>query len=162
LIRFPFILPRLCISAKKAYSDRIILAGIPSQTIPIIKSNKVIFDFRLPLISPHMSEALIECLYATPGSTLKRGDKLLDLSVDLSTNFAQDCPPISFYRVILGEKAVLRELRVARGKTCKLDEVIAVFSTEPDEPLDQPVQRGIRLSTAGIIYHSNLWTGNEH
>jgi pyruvate/2-oxoglutarate dehydrogenase complex dihydrolipoamide acyltransferase (E2) component len=120
----------------------------------------MIFEFRLPLISPHMSEALIECLYATPGSTLKTGDKLLDLSVNLSDSFSQDCPPISFYRIILREKAVLRAYRLACGESCKVGEVIAVFSTDPDETLDQPAQRGIRLATAGIIHHSGMWTGN--
>jgi hypothetical protein len=107
-----------------------------------------------------MSEGLIECLYATPGSALKPGDKLLDLSVDLSNNFAQDCPPISFYRVILREKLVLREFRFAPGQSCKVDEVIAVFSNDAQEPVDRPAQRGVRFATAGIIHHPGLWTGN--
>lgn len=122
----------------------------------------MIFEFRLPLISPHMSEGLIECLYTTPGSALKPGDKLLDLSVNLSNNFAQDCPPISFYRVVIREKLFLREIRVARGQSCKVNEVIAVFSNEAEEPLDQPAQRGIRCATVGIIHHPGLWTWNNH
>jgi hypothetical protein len=121
----------------------------------------MILDFKLPAISPHMTEALIECLYATPGAPVKPGDKLLDLSVNLNNAFEQDCPPISFFRVIVREKAVLREFRAARGESRKLDEVVAIFSTDPDEPLDQPAQRGIRVATAGIIHHAGLWTGNE-
>jgi hypothetical protein len=108
-----------------------------------------------------MSEALMECLYATPGSALKTGDKLLDLSVDLSRNFSQECPPISFYRIIIREKAFLREFRVARGQSCKVGELIAVFSTEAEEAIDSPAQRGIRFAQAGIVYHSNLWTGSD-
>jgi len=122
----------------------------------------VIFDFRLPLINPHMSEALIECLHAVPGSALKTGDKLLDLSVDLNNAFAQDCPPISFYRIIVRENVVLREFRLACGQPGKVGELIAVFSTTSDEAGDQPAQRGIRFATAGIMHHSGMWTGNDH
>jgi hypothetical protein len=109
-----------------------------------------------------MTEALIECLHAAPGSALKTGDKLLDLSVDLNNSFAQDCPPISFYRIIVRENAVLREFRLARGQPGKVGELIAVFSTVADEATDQPAQRGIRFATAGIMHHSGLWTGNDH
>jgi len=122
----------------------------------------VIFDFKLPLISPHMSTALIECLYASPGSVLKTGSKLLDLSVDLSSAFSQDCPPISFFRIITRENLVLRECRFATGQSCNVGDLIAVFGTTADEALDQPSQRGIRFTTAGIIHHSGMWTGNDH
>jgi hypothetical protein len=108
-----------------------------------------------------MSEGLIECFYATPGSVLKPSDKILDLSVNLSNNFAQDCPPISFYRVVIREKLVLREIRVPRGQGCKVNDVIVVFSNDAEEPLDQPAQRGIRCATVGIIHHPGLWTWNN-
>jgi pyruvate/2-oxoglutarate dehydrogenase complex dihydrolipoamide acyltransferase (E2) component len=121
----------------------------------------VILDFKLPLISPHMSEARIECLHAAEGSVLKPGSKLLDLSVDLSTNFSQDCPPISFFRIIVRENVVLRELRVVPGQTCKIGEVIAVFSTAADEDLQPGAQRAVRLATAGIIHHGGMWTGSN-
>jgi hypothetical protein len=122
----------------------------------------MIFEFRLPLISPHMSEALMECLYAAPGSALKTGDKLLDLSVDLSSAFSQDCPPISFFRIIVRENVVLREFCLAPGQSCKVGGRIAVFSTVADEATDQPVQRGIRFATAGILHHGGMQTGKIH
>jgi hypothetical protein len=122
----------------------------------------VIFDLKLPLINPHMSEALIECLYATPGSALKTGDKLLDLSVDLSGNFSQDCPPVSYFRIIIREAVVLRQLRLARGESCSVGQLIALFSSTADEATDPPAQRGVRIATAGIIHHSGMWTGNDH
>jgi hypothetical protein len=120
----------------------------------------MIFEFRLPLISPHMSVALIECLYATPGASLKTGDKLLDLRVDLTDTFAQDCPPVSFYRIIMRENAVLREFLVGAGSPCKPADLIAVFSTRADEPKDQPPQRPLRFATAGIVHHPAMWTGD--
>jgi hypothetical protein len=120
----------------------------------------MISEFKLPLISPHMVEARIECLHATPGTALKSGAKLFDLSVDLSNNFAQDCPPISFFRVILREPAILREFRPAVGDLCAVGDLIAIFSATPDEPLDASAARGIRFATAGIIRHADMWTGN--
>ncbi len=120
----------------------------------------MIFEFRLPLISPHMSVALVECVYAAPGASLKAGDKLLDLRIDLTDTFAQDCPPVSFYRIILRENAVLRECRLGAGSPCKPGDLIAVLSTRGDEPADQPPQRSLRFATAGIVHHPAMWTGN--
>ena len=120
----------------------------------------MILEFKLPLINPHMTEALIECLHASPGSALKTGDKLLDLSVTLGDAFAQDCPPISFFRIIMRENAILRELRQTCGEPCQVGELIALFSTVADEATDQPAQRGIRFATAGIIHHGGMWTGS--
>jgi hypothetical protein len=123
-------------------------------------ATKMILEFRMPVISPHSKDALIECLYVVPGAPVKMGDALLDLSINLSHNFSQDCPPISFYRIVVREKAILREVRFERGQSCRVGDVIAVFSTEPDELLGPPAARGIRVATAAIVYHSGLWTGN--
>ena len=120
----------------------------------------MISEFKVPLISPHMVEARIECLHATVGESLKSGAKLFDLSVDLSNNFSQDCPPISFFRIILRENAVLREVRFAAGDLCPVGSVLAVFSTTADEALDQAAPRAVRFATAGIIRHAGMWTGN--
>jgi hypothetical protein len=107
-----------------------------------------------------MADALIECLHAEPETALKTGSKLLDLSVDLSSAFPQDCPPISFFRVVMRENVFLRDLRFARGEHCKVGEVVAVFSTDPNEDKNQVAQRGIRFATAGIIHHAAMWTGS--
>jgi pyruvate/2-oxoglutarate dehydrogenase complex dihydrolipoamide acyltransferase (E2) component len=121
----------------------------------------MIFEFRLPIVSPHMSVALVECVYSTAGSVLKTGDKLLDLRVDLTSSFAQDCPPISYYRIIMRENAVLRAFHLGAGASCKPGDLIAVFSTSGEEAMDQPPQRPIRFATAGIVHHPATWTGNE-
>ncbi len=101
----------------------------------------------------------MEYLHPAAGTVLKTGDKLLDLSIDLSSAFSQDCPPISFFRIIVRENAVLRELLPAPGQCCKVGELIAVFTTLPDEAADPPAQRGVRFATAGIMHHSGMWTG---
>jgi hypothetical protein len=121
----------------------------------------MIYVFRLPTINPHMTGARIECFHAEPGSALKMGSKLIDVGVDLSSAFAQECPPVSFFRVVLREAAFLRRLDVARGQLCNLGEPIALFSTEPDEILAVEQAREIRFSVAGIIHHDGMWTGEQ-
>lgn len=119
----------------------------------------MIYAFRLPLINPHMSSARIECTYADPGAALKNGSKLFDLGVDLSSAFAQECPPISFFRVVLREPAFFRKLNAGRGQLCQLGEQIALFSEKPDDSLDDAPARDIRFAVAGIIHHEGMWTG---
>lgn len=121
----------------------------------------MIYEFRLPLIVTQMAGATIECLHAKPGEAVKMGSKLLDLSVDLSSAFAQECPPISFFRVVLREAGWLRKLDVVPGQFCRLEEVIAVFSSEPHEDISQPAARAIRTTVAGIVHHEAMWTGSQ-
>jgi hypothetical protein len=121
----------------------------------------MIYEFRLPSIVTQMTGATFEFLHAQPGDAMKMGSKLLDFSVDLSSAFAQECPPISFYRVVLREKAWLRKLDLTPGQFCELDEVVAIFSSSPDEDLDQPIARAVRTTVAGIVHHDAMWTGSH-
>ncbi len=121
----------------------------------------MIYEFRVPLIVTQMSGATIECLYAKPGDALKLGSKLVDLSIDLSSAFAQECPPISFYRVVMREAAWLRKFDIALGQFFRPDEVMAVFSTAPDEDIDQAAARIVRTTVAGIVHHEDMWTGSH-
>jgi hypothetical protein len=121
----------------------------------------MIYEFRLPRIVPQMGGATIECLHARPGDALKMGSKLVDLSIDLSSAFAQECPPISFFRVVLREAAWLRKFDVEPGRFSQLDEVIAVFSTDQNEDISQSAPRQIRTTIAGIAYHESMWTGSH-
>ncbi len=50
----------------------------------------------------------------------------------------------------------------AAGQSCKVGEIVALFSTEANEATDQPPQRGIRFATATIIHHGGMWSGNVH
>lgn len=122
----------------------------------------MIYEFRLPLIVPQMTGATVECLHAKPGEAVKAGSKLIDLSVDLSSAFAQECPPISFFRVVLREAAWLRKLELTPGKSCRPEDVMAVFSSTPDEDISQPAARPIRTTVAGIVHHDGMWTGGQH
>jgi hypothetical protein len=122
---------------------------------------RMIYEFKLPLIVTQMTGAAIECLHAKPGDAVKMGSKLFDLSIDLSSAFAQECPPISFFRVVLREAAWLRKFDVAPGQFCRLNEVMAVFSTDPNEDISQPAARSIRTTVAGIVHHEAMWTGSH-
>ena len=121
----------------------------------------MIYEFKLPSIVAQMTGATIECLHAKPGEALKMGSKLFDVSVDLSSAFAQECPPISFFRVVMREPGYLRKLELTPGQFCKLDEVMAGFSTTPDEDLDAPAARPVRTTVAGIVHHDGMWTGSH-
>jgi hypothetical protein len=121
----------------------------------------MLFDLRLPKINPNMSAAVMECLYATPDTLLKAGDKLFDLSVDLSGGFSQYCPPISYFRVVVREKLWLRKTFVAPGASCDVGAMLALFSTEQDESFDGTPARAIRITTAGIAHHQGLWSASN-
>lgn len=120
----------------------------------------MIFEFRLAAMVPQMSAAVVECIHAQIGAPLRIGHKLLDLSVDLSSAFAQECPPVSFFRLVLREPVWLRRLDVVPGQSCQPGELMALFSSEESEDLGQPSQRPVRTATAGIVYHQGMWTGN--
>ena len=116
----------------------------------------MIFEVRLPLIMPQMSAATVECLYVEPGEAVKMGSKLADLRVDLSSAFAQECPPVSYYRIVLRERAFVRKIAPVPGDLLDVDALVALFSTEADEPLDQPVSRPMRTTIAGIMHHDGM------
>lgn len=121
----------------------------------------MLYELRLTKINPNMTAAVIECLYATPGSSLKIGDKLCDLSVDLSGGFSQYCPPISYFRVVVREKVWLRKTLIVPGDSCDVGQVLAVFSAEQDEPDDAVPARALRITTAGIAHHPGMWSASE-
>jgi hypothetical protein len=121
----------------------------------------MLYDLRLPKINPNMSTAVVECVYSDPGILLKPGDKLFDLSVDLSGGFSQYCPPISYFRVVVREKLWLRKTLVAPGDGCDVGATLALFSTEQDETLEAAPARAIRVTTAGIAHHQGLWSASN-
>ncbi len=119
------------------------------------------YELRLNKINPNMTAAAVECVYATPGSVLKVGDKLCDISVDLSSGFSQYCPPISYFRVVVREKARLQKMLVVPGDNCDVGQLMAIFSAEHDEPGEEGPARPLRITTAGINHHSGMWSASD-
>ena len=118
----------------------------------------MIYGLKLPKIVPAMSTALIEAIYVQSHSELRPGEKILDVTIDLGGSFAQNCPPISHYRFVAREKAVVRRLFVAAGDACEPDSLIATFGTDPEEPADAAVVRPLRITIAGILRHAAMWS----
>jgi len=108
-----------------------------------------------------MISARIETLHATPGTWLAIGAKIIDISIDLSDVFPQNCPPTSYHRIVLREKLLLRQVLAAAGQYCAPGERIAMFSDTADEPLDSGIARPARVMAAGIMHHPDMWSGRH-
>jgi hypothetical protein len=121
----------------------------------------MLYDLCLPKINPNMSSAIVECIYAQPGTLLKAGEKLFDLSVDLSSGYSQYCPPISYFRVVVREKLWLQKTLVSLGDSCDVGDTLAFFSSDQDESVEAIPTRTIRITTAGIAHHPGLWSASD-
>jgi hypothetical protein len=119
----------------------------------------LLVELKIPLFNPEMKTALVESVYCDEGAELALGAKILDVSVDLSGAFAQNCPPISYYRMVLRDRLWLRKLFFAPGDSCEAGARFALLSTEPDESLAAEPARAARCMTAGIVYHDGMWSG---
>ena len=117
----------------------------------------MLFELKMPKLNENMDAGLIETAHATAPSQQKLGAKLFDVSVDLSRALSQNCPPVSYYRVVLRESLWLRSV-VAAGTRCQAGERIALFSNTPDEPVDGAVSREVRVLVAGINAHDDMWS----
>jgi hypothetical protein len=119
----------------------------------------VLLALSLQRINAQMTAAVIDSIHAEEDTLLQTGSKLLDLTVDLSAVSAQDCPPISHYRIVVRETVWLRRLAVNPGSKPSVGALLALFTTTPDEPIDGAPSRNIRNATAGIIadWKNSLW-----
>jgi len=112
----------------------------------------------LPKIIAHMTAATIEAVHVVPGRSLRVGEKLMDVSVDLGGAFLQNCPPISYYRLVLREPATLKRLCVTPGEQCEPGAVLALFDSGADGPDEAPADRAVRVATAGILPGAWMWS----
>ena len=110
-------------------------------------------EFELPAIVPQMVEAKVLQLLAKEGDGLAMGAGLVELEVDLSSYVIHDCPPISYFRIVLREAAWLRRFAVTVGETVPVGRIIAQLSTTPDESLGGDGARRVRVNVAGVIPH---------
>jgi hypothetical protein len=117
----------------------------------------LLLNLNVPRINDYMASALIETVHASVGQALAPGAKLFDMTVDLSLAAPHDCPPISHYRMVLREKAHLRRLFVEPGEEAAVGAPLALFSTDPDEPLDAAPGRMARIAIATIMFQS-IWS----
>jgi len=118
----------------------------------------MLYGLELPRVLPAMTTALVESLSASVGDVVKAGDKILDLSIDLGAAYAQNCPPISYFRIVSRENVTLRQLLVAPGDFCEPGATLAIFSDASDEALAGPPGRALRVGMAGILYQPGMWS----
>jgi hypothetical protein len=57
------------------------------------------------------------------------------------------------------ENLWLRKMLIAAGDRCDVGARLALFSTEAEEPLDGAPAREVRIMTAGINFHEEMWSG---
>jgi hypothetical protein len=112
----------------------------------------------LPRIIEPMTLATVEAIHVAPGAPLKVGDKLMDLSVDLGGAFLQNCPPISYYRLVLREAAVLRRLCVSLGDRPEAGAALAEFGQSAEADGGGPADREVRIAIAGILPGPWMWS----
>jgi hypothetical protein len=117
----------------------------------------VLLTLTLPRIHELMTSAKVEVVFARAGVELPVGARLADITVDLSSLAAQDCPPISHYRLVLRERAWLREVAVARGDDVPVGATLARLTTGEHDPLDAPPARDARIAIAGILAPADGW-----
>jgi hypothetical protein len=114
----------------------------------------LLLNLTLPRINVDMTCAIVDAIHVEVGTALAVGGMLLDLTIDLSAAAPHDCPPVSHFRLIVRDRVWLRRLNVAAGDQPPVGSPIALFSTEPDEPLDGAPTRQVRVAIAGIIPQS--------
>jgi hypothetical protein len=117
----------------------------------------MILELRLPETMPQMQDAIIESIMASPGEKLLTGQGLMDITVDLSASYLHDCPPVSRYRIVAREAVWVRDILHEVGSRAAVGDLLALFSTTLDEPLDAPAVRSLRVMTAVVTVRSQLW-----
>ena len=117
----------------------------------------MILSVALPRMNPDMQSAFVEALYGAEGSLLPPGSKLIDLKVDLSLAVAHDCPPVTYHRIALRDRAWLRRVLVRRGEEIAVGAPLLILSSQPDEDPDAPPERAARTSVAGIMHQTDWW-----
>ena len=85
------------------------------------------------------------------GDALSPRSRLLDVKVDLSAGAPQDCPPVYWFRVFCREQVWVRKLFASEGEARAVGDVLALVSTQPDEPMDGATVRALRVVCAGIL-----------
>ncbi len=111
----------------------------------------MLFSLTLPALTRQMRSGVIIQLDATEGCPLSVGSRLLDVRVDLSAVAAQDCPPIYFFRLVARERGWVRKVCARVGEERGVGDLLALISTDPEESLDGPPARALRIASASVV-----------
>jgi ethanolamine utilization microcompartment shell protein EutS len=110
----------------------------------------MILTVALPRIGTQPQQVTLHRLIAVPGAELKPGTALFEVRVDLGAASAQDCPPLSFFRIIATERGFLRSLAVAQGAALVAGAPLGIATTTLDETALGAAVRALRASAVAI------------
>jgi hypothetical protein len=110
----------------------------------------MILSLVMPRIGAQVRQASIHKIIASPGDELRPGTPLLEIRVDIGSAKAQDCPPLSFFRIIATERAHLRSFRVVPGGLLEAGALLGLASTDPTDSVDGSPTRSLRLTSIAI------------
>ncbi len=110
----------------------------------------MILSLVMPRIGAQVQQASVHKIIANPGDELRPGTPLLEIRVDIGSAKAQDCPPLSFFRIIATERAHLRTVEVAPGGLLAVGAPLGLASTDRTESLDAAPTRALRLTSVAI------------
>lgn len=117
----------------------------------------MLLAIELPRLHELMTTAVVTAVHATPGSALEPGAPLFDVRIDLSHAAAHDCPPVSWFRVILRERGVLCAFTAVEDGEVAPGERIGIVASTPGEPTDVEPARTARLTTVGLVGPEAEW-----
>jgi pyruvate/2-oxoglutarate dehydrogenase complex dihydrolipoamide acyltransferase (E2) component len=111
----------------------------------------VVLSLVLPRMAELESSVRLEKIYVVEGDQIASGSKLFELRVDLSAVAEQDCPPVTYFRVVSRERGWVRKAQAEVGKAYSVGDLLALVSTDPTEPIEGDAVRVLRTACAAVV-----------
>ena len=105
----------------------------------------------VPSVNDLMKDAEVLCVLAEPATRVERGTPLFEMRVDLSAAAAQNCSPTFDFRIVANEPGWVRRVDVVRGAVASVGAPLALLSSLPDEPIDGPASRALRVNLGVVL-----------
>lgn len=116
----------------------------------------MILELLVPQIDGRIDRVKIDKLEISVGDSVAVSDSLLEFTAGLDYADMHGCPPTTRFRMNSGETAYVRQISVQEDARPYSGEVLAILSTEPDEPINSEERRKARHSLAAI-FSSSAW-----
>lgn len=110
----------------------------------------MLLELQVPRMSDQVHDVSVEHVFVEAGARVDRGTRLVELRADLGSVAAQNCSPVIDFRLVANEAGWVRRVDVARGDAAAVGAAIVIVSSAPDEPLDVPATRALRVNV-GVV-----------
>ena len=117
----------------------------------------MLLAIELPRLHELMTIGTVSRVLVAPGGELPAGTPLMDVRVDLSNAAAHDCPPVSYFRIVLRDAGVLRTLTAQPGSEVAPGERIGLMTSTGDESTSGEPSRPARVTTVGVLGPDDEW-----